>query len=155
MTYANQIDDIVSSLYKKRFLNELSDLENREDTQNSSQDSEGEPRLDTLKYILSKIEKSLVEEKVNIYDEIDGYVYTKPWNKLRPDHKVEKLVEYINTRFSDDSLKKKLINDATYIIHNTKKLNSNKAVLYDYTRRRILYLKALQLSENKEELEIV
>ena len=157
MNYNDQIEEIVNVLYKHKFINEIEYLnttntENTEDLKKSSE--EGESRLDTLKYILSKIEHDTTNTKENIYDEIDKYMYTKPWNKLKPDHKIEKLIEYVNHRFKNSELKKQLIDDFTEVVRHSKKLNSNKSVVYDYDKQKILYLKALQFTKNRE-LKIV
>lgn len=109
---------------------------------------------DILTYIKHK--NNIIKNKPNIKSDIqqrlskiDNYMYKKPWNKLAPIHKKQKIKEYIQNYLFNapednlEKIKKKIMNDL-----EKKKLNSAKKVKYDPVGSVILNIQGLEYDTN-------
>ena len=104
---------------------------------------------DILTYLLhknkpknkSKHIKSDIQQRLS---KVDEYLFKRPWNKLAPIHKKQKLEEYLQNYLfeaSEDNLseiKNKILND-----FKKKKLNSSKKVNYEPVSSLIISIEGL------------
>lgn len=158
MNFNGDLNSIISKLHKQRFTNELEHLNTEDVTQVARlipgiTESIKAERINDLNLIINKLQeqnnKNVVPKKLTHYEEIDSYMYNKPWKNLQPYHKVVKMKEYLDKYFTDEELKSDLLQELSDLIHS-KKLNQAKHLTYDPNNQRILCLKVLQPAKNKK-----
>jgi len=104
---------------------------------------------DVLTYILHKNKPMIVQNKIKSdiqerLSKVDEFLFKRPWNKLDPIHKKQKLEEYLQNYLFEASeenlneIKEKIMNN-----FNNKKLNSLKKVNYDPISTLILSIDGL------------
>jgi sugar lactone lactonase YvrE len=83
------------------------------------------------------------------FEEVDQYVYNKPWNKLAPIHKIIKLREYVNNLLiHNDADRDELVKQLTDYVYE-KKLTRSNDVKYDQTKSMIVSVPSLKYKDNK------
>jgi hypothetical protein len=90
----------------------------------------------------SKNIKSDIQQRLS---KVDEYLFKRPWNKLAPIHKKQKLEEYLQnylfeaTEDNLNEIKSKIMND-----FEKKKLNSSKKVNYESISSLIINIEGLK-----------
>jgi hypothetical protein len=159
MAHYDEIDYTKRQLYTLRFKNELTFL-NDTNYGNITEDGENwmSERMAQLEKILENIEKEPMEkpnEKYSktIFDEVEKYIYKKPWKKLQPFHRMKKIEEYLNDEIKDEKDRKMLIEKFRKLVSEGK-LNSDKLVEYDPTNEKIISLSVMTYDENEKSYKI-
>jgi len=103
----------------------------------------------------TKVDKKKQENnstKTNLFNNIDQYMFNKPWNRLPEVHKLLKMKDYVNNSLIiyDNSKKEKLMKE---LFSNVKKKNLTRkgSVNYDHVNCRIISIPSLKYDKNKEE----
>jgi len=94
-------------------------------------------------------------EKVKIgftLDDIDIYMYKKPWNKMQPFHKLKKIKEFFKDKIEAKEYDN-LIKELTPMIYNGE-LNKKNIVTYDPEQCEILDTKIVEIDEEQKKYEI-
>lgn len=96
----------------------------------------------------------LIKEKtkgINLFDNMDQYMFNKPWNRLPEVHKFIKIKEYVNKSLIiyDYEKKEKLIKQM-FIAVKQKKLTRKGSVNYDTVNCRIVSIPNLKYNKAKE-----
>jgi len=157
MTYYNKIDNIRNQNYKQRFINEL-DCLTKDDAykiQNICKDNDASDaisnRVIQLKTIIKNIDNRNDSNKKNMFDELEKYMYKKPWHRLNNIHKINKLKEFVKENMDDQ--KEEILKELIDLV-NKKKINTKKAVDYDYENEKILSINVLKYNKKLKKYEI-
>ena len=76
-------------------------------------------------------------------------LYTKPWNKLNPIHKILKIKEFVNNLKNTNDSNKAELKDELSALVKTKVLTKKEKVNYDEKNGKIISLVCLQYKEGK------
>ena len=76
-------------------------------------------------------------------------LYTKPWNKLNPIHKILKIKEFVNNLKNTNDSNKAELKDELSALVKTKVLTKKEKVNYDEKNGKIISLVSLQYKEGK------
>ena len=98
--------------------------------------------------------KNVDNNKINsnkLFDNIDQYMFNKPWNRLPEVHKLMKIKEYVNKSLIiyENEKKEKLINQMFTAVKQ-KKLTRKGSVNYDSINCRIISIPDLKYNKAKE-----
>lgn len=144
----NKIEHLRYNLACQRFDNEINFLK---DQDNKDEYEERIVLLNKIKDTLVKptVLKTTKEKREDMFKEIDKHIYKKPWNRLKPIHRLEKVKQFVNTEFDEESetKRKKILADLTKHINNGK-LNTKKSVVYDPKEEKILSMPALKVKKD-------
>jgi len=145
------IENIRSEILKRRISNEINHL--KKDEIKSFDANEIQKRLNILESYLVEVTnkqetnndiKSQSSGKITMFDEIEKYIYKKPWNRLQNHHRIVKIKEYIEKNHKDNE--NELIALLIPAINNNN-LNSMKHVNYDAPSETIIDIPALILDD--------
>jgi hypothetical protein len=141
MTYNSTIDLLHTSLYLKRFENELEYL--------ISINTKDNNRVTQLKEIIQDHKNNNIENKKEptYMSIIEQNLYKQPWNKLKPFHRVVKIKEYVESAYEGCSFQKKLLNDLNILITDNK-LSTDKSVKYDTVTQKIVSIPAIKFNKD-------
>ena len=158
MTYYSKIDDIRNKNKKQRFINEQNYLtkDTMCKTQNTIQDGIDNARfvrVNQLETIINTINNKQNNNTKNIFDvnEIEKYMYKKPWYRLNNIQKINKFEEYIKNNI--DTQQEELLKELTDLVEN-KKINTKKAVDYNYETEKIISIHVLKYNKKEKVYEI-
>lgn len=148
MNFNNKVDLIKNNLKKKRFENELNYLTN--ETKNNQTTEETTNRIGSLTKIIELIEKENMNANPNkgkdkYFEEIDKYIYKKPWNRLNNYHKIVKIKEFIKTEYPE-IIQDKLLKEISQYAEDGK-LNTKKHVEYDPKTESIKKIYAIKFNK--------
>ena len=91
-------------------------------------------------------------KKTNLFNNMDQYMFNKPWNRLPEVHKLLKMKEYVHKSLIiyDNSKKEKLMKD---LFKNVKQKNLTRkgSVNYDHVNCRIISIPSLKYDKKNEE----
>ena len=120
--------------------------------------------LTSLQNIVKNLKNDIEERKIisnnnkkkektnNIFDNLDQYMFNKPWNRLPEVHKLIKMKEYINkSLIIYDNEKKNILIKKVFAAVKQKKLTRKGSVNYDQVKGRIVAIPSLKYDKNKEE----
>lgn len=98
--------------------------------------------------------KNVDNNKINsnkLFDNIDQYMFNKPWNRLPEVHKLMKIKEYVNKSLIiyENEKKEKLISQMFTAVKQ-KKLTRKGSVNYDSINCRIISIPDLKYNKAKE-----
>lgn len=153
MNYNKIIDDIRHSHVLARFESEREYLE--VEINNPDRDHEEfKDRLDKINKILDTLKQPKNNTKnEGIYEEINKYLYKKPWNRLNPIQRSNKMREYLKTIIVDETFRSQV--ETEIIKHiNDKKLHTKKSVVYDHVNEKVESVPALKLNMDSKTYEI-
>lgn len=144
---SNELDTLARSFKLHRFRTELEECQSRASADGAT-DPENQKRIATLQKILETIDTSkrppAPTKKNDMFNEIDKYVYTKPWKKLPTFHKKFKIREYISLTYKETPTEgaqvEKLLLDAI----DEGELNTDRHVTYDLTRCQVVGIPVLK-----------
>lgn len=158
MAHFEEIDYIRRKLYISKFQNELDFLkENDMAAVVEDEDNWMTERSNQLEKIISTLEKEQKEPstdtKESIFDEVEKYMFKKPWNRMSLFHRMAKINEYLNEHMDDDAVKKDLSKKFSKEI-NDKKLGTKKYVEYDPKEEKILSIPCLIYNEDTNSYSI-
>lgn len=144
MDYNLEINNLRNNLHKNRYYNELNYLEKM----NKDEMSDVEIlRIDNLKKIINELEAK-ENKKSKLFDEIDTYIYRKPWKNLTPFHRFYKIKEYINNQENIlDKDKDKLLKELEELIFDNKLVKNS--VIYNPNTEKIESIPALKFNDDK------
>lgn len=162
MAHYEEIDYMRRDLYTLRFKNELEFLrENNfseilEDGDNwmTERILHLEKILDTLEKEKEQMEKPTAKSAGTIFDEIDKYIYKKPWKKLQPFHRMKKIESYLEENIQDPKLRKELSKQFQEKLDGGK-LGTEKHVEYDPATEKIISIPALIYNEEDKSYKII
>lgn len=155
MTYYTKIDDVRNKNYKQRFTNELNCL-TEDATYNIQKDGTDNAildRINKLKTIIKRIKDNQNNDKKDVFDvkEIEKYMYKKPWHRLNNIHKINKLEEYIKDNL--DTQQEEILEELIDLVKK-RKINTKKAVDYDYEKEKIISIHVLKYNKKDKMYEI-
>ena len=145
-TISNELENLAKSFKIYRFSTELGNLK-----ENNDDDAKIE-KISKILNSLNDIPDSItVTNKIHsAFSEIDKQVYKKPWSKLPDFHRIIKMKEYISENYPEDKSMQELLLDSI----NKHKLNTDKTVIYDQIRCKIVSIPALVKEDNCFKVEI-
>lgn len=144
MSLYQEIQEIRKDLFRKRFENELNDINGK--PEKYEEDIE---RLEDIKQIIISIDKRREKDKGKRkleFSEINNMMYKKQWRYLKPFHRVVKMKEYIRENI-DENLQKEIIDKVTKLL-NKNKLKSSKYVEYNHDICKVIKFNALEINED-------
>ena len=104
------------------------------------------------KKAINQISNQKKSKANNIFDNLDQYMFNKPWNRLPEVHKLIKMKEYINkSLIIYDNEKKNILIKKVFAAVKQKKLTRKGSVNYDQVKGRIVAIPSLKYDKNKEE----
>jgi hypothetical protein len=147
-----------NELLIKRFENEITYLENNQDTvilsiSGKNNGDNVKERIEKLKEILKETKKIKTDKIQGIFDEVDKHIYKKSWNKLLAYHKIIKVKEYIKNTYGEGDFQTQIIEELTKLI-DEKKINTKKCVEYDKDKEKIIKIPILVVDIEKKEYNI-
>jgi len=166
MTYDKRLYELKDTLYKYKFENELKYLESNKEEFDSENLKNGidyeekefkyNERIDNLKKLINEVnienKKRTDKGKIN-FDEIDNYVYKKPWKKLADFHKIEKLKEFSINSLNSTKNQKKFLSELLKLFKD-KKLNKKDIISYDVKECKITSINGVSIDEDKKTYKI-
>jgi hypothetical protein len=109
-----------------------------------------------LNKILDTDETNLIETNSTEIEPIESKnnsdnneLYTKPWNKLNPIHKILKIKEFVNNLKNTNDSNKAELKDELSVLVKTKVLTKKEKVNYDEKNGKIISLVSLQYKDGK------
>jgi len=158
MTYYSKIDDIRNENHKQRFINEQNCLtkDTMYKTQNTIKDNIDNARfvrVNQLETIINMINDEQKNNIKNIFDvnEIEKYMYKKPWHRLNNIQRINKLEEYIKNNL--DTQQEEILKELTDLVVKNK-INTKKAVDYNYENEKIISIHVLKYNKKEKVYEI-
>jgi ElaB/YqjD/DUF883 family membrane-anchored ribosome-binding protein len=153
--YDNKIE-IIQRKIKIKHLNELIKKSNSDGKDYHINDLQKiikmlkERSIDQIEATKSSLKKESSKDK-NLFDNIDQYMFNKPWNRLPEVHKFIKIKEYVNKSLIiyENEKKDKLIKQMFAAVKQ-KKLTRKGSVNYDSVNCRIISVPSLKYNKNKE-----
>ena len=151
MTYYNKISDIRNKKYKQRFTNELKclvtdDVFQIQQNTNDDTDNAILDRTNQLKTIIKALDDKQKNTQKNMFDEMEKYIYKKLWIRLNKINKIKKLKEFIETYDELGEQKEEILLELIEMV-KSKKINTKKAVDYDYEDEKILSIHILKYNK--------
>jgi hypothetical protein len=133
-----EIENLVISMYKQRFINEFDYLEEN-DTDRKGVLTKIINNVKTLKLEIST-------EKSILYDPnlVSDMMFRKTWKNLSREQKIYKMVEYVEDTFTDAALKKEL----STIFNKLPKICGDNHIEYDYNKQKIIFMQCLFCNKN-------
>lgn len=147
MSLHKEIHTIRRKLFKKKFENELNDLNN-----SPTKGTDDIDRIEDIKQIIESIDiKNKDDDNDKLaFNEIDRLLYKKPWRYLKPFHRIIKIKEYIKENLSEnlsDELQKDILNESIRLL-NENKLKTTKSIVYDHEQEKVTKFPALTLTKD-------
>jgi hypothetical protein len=135
---------------------------------------------DYMQYLLQRITEKKPSNTVTQYDKLgnkrefqklnpeeyhkdmDKYVFTRPWKKLKEFHKIMKIKEYVNKLEYHENItsavvyknREYLINEIVEGLKNKKFVKNKHEIIYDMDKMEILSISCLQFNKKKKLYEI-
>lgn len=131
------IENLRQNMIKCRFTNEIEYI--------NINKIEDDNRLNQLNQIIYGIK--LFDKYKDPVNEIDTLMYSKNWKYLKPYHRMQKIIEYINTEFTNKSFKKIITKKFYKIIFNGGLRNSN-LIYYDPKIQKIEFIGCISFDNN-------
>jgi hypothetical protein len=96
-------------------------------------------------------EKNTPEKTENTFENIDQYMFKRPWNRLPEIHKLIKIKEYVNqSLIIYESNNKDILIKEMFAAIKDKKLTRKGSVNYDPIKGRVVSIPSLQYDKSKE-----
>jgi hypothetical protein len=134
--YYNDIDVIIKKCKKDKYDNMINN--------NYCLSNESKIYIDNI--FKKKVE--IPDSKDNIMNEYHSLIYKNYWHKLKPIHQKNKLKEYITNLPTDESNKKKIMENVFYAV-DEKILTRKNNVDYDHITTSIIKIKGLNFNEEE------
>ena len=155
INYDNKIE-IIQRKIKIKHLNELIKKSNSDGKDYHIKDLQKiikmlkERSMDQIEAKKSPVKKES-SKNTKLFDNMDQYMFNKPWNRLPEVHKFIKIKEYVNKSLIiyENEKKEKLIKQMFAAVKQ-KKLTRKGSVNYDAVNCRIISVPSLKYNKNKE-----
>lgn len=150
--YNKLIDNIRNYHVLARFESERDFLVQEQNNPDRDQD-EIKDRLSKIEKIINMLKEETTTQtnttQEELFEEIDKYLYKKPWNRLNPIQRVNKMKEYLKKNIENSELRDQIEKEIFELLSN-KKLNTKKSVVYNPETEEIESVPALKINKDSE-----
>jgi hypothetical protein len=150
MSCSDKIDAAVDELNLKRYSSELDYCHDWLHEETIKDDPVKVAYIKERMVRLEELQNSYVKKDVTtkntLFEEVDKYIYKRPWNKLQSYHRSVKLTDYINNTYSAYPSKDKLLTEVIALVDKGE-LSSCKMVKYDAKNETVSHVPALKFSD--------